>query len=155
MDKNSNGVIEFLELERMIRKHLLIPASKLSLNAIRVFFAAIDRDNDGSIVLPEFVRFMERMAREVSQSFASVNSPAADPTPPWLRPRSSADLVAECRSRKKIGGFTSISKEGPLMPLRPEDLQARRRGLGAAPTVPFPSPTATLQRALRRNVEMK
>ena len=150
IDRNSDGVVDFLEVEQMIRKDLLIPTSKVSLNAIRDFFAAIDRNKDGRIELSEFVRFMERMAREVSQSFASVNTPE-DPTPPWLRPKSYEDLVAECRSRRIIGGFTSISKEGPLLPMRPEALQARQRG----PTLSFPSATTVLHRDLRRNAEMK
>jgi hypothetical protein len=146
VDQNSDGVIDYLEVERMVRKTLLIPTAKVSDEAIREFFLEIDRNRDGKIELDEWRRFMERMAREVAHSFRSVESPE-DATPPWLRPKSYDELVAECRARKVIGGFTSISREGPLLPLRPE----ARKSTG----LPFPSPSTVLRRDVRKNVAMK
>lgn len=150
VDVSRDGTLQFHEVERMIRKDLGIPKRKISKEGLKFFFSAIDRDGGGLVERDEFVRFMMAKSRTVSISFVHFPPPPegkanwgdADPDDPglglgfdfgyhkpyWLVPKTYAEMAAEVRAGRRIGGFTSLKKNGVSL--------APRKDPHALPTEP-------------------
>jgi len=136
-DDSGNGLISFSELEDLVREELRIPLRKLSVEKLKGFFKAIDRDGSKRIKRDEFVRFMCKQAELVSKCFVSYPAPhpglgedgslygGADAgRPPWMIPKTYDEMVKHCRTWHKIGGFSSVSTDGPTLPPKQPDLRA-------------------------------
>jgi hypothetical protein len=170
VDTSENNMLEFSEVEHMIRKVLKISPKKMSHYSIQVFFKTIDRDGDLKISRDEFVKFMMHMAMNVSKAFVSFPPPhdsifagggsmndanslgsefaPLHTKPYWLVPLTYEEKVKYCHDWHTIGGYSCISRRGAMLKPREEDAK-----LPDSP--PLPDIHTTLAKQIQFQIEMK
>eukprot|EP00613_Pedinella_sp_CCMP2098_P020213 CAMPEP_0171686102 /NCGR_PEP_ID=MMETSP0991-20121206/2610_1 /TAXON_ID=483369 /ORGANISM="non described non described, Strain CCMP2098" /LENGTH=462 /DNA_ID=CAMNT_0012273809 /DNA_START=102 /DNA_END=1490 /DNA_ORIENTATION=+ len=171
VDLSKDGVLSFNEIECMIRRELHIPTRKVSLEHLRNFFGEIDRNGGGTIERAEFMKFMAANTLKVGKCFVSFPPPPKGMTSwadtlipehenvgagfdfgqgraPWMVQKTPSEMVAHCRSYRKIAGYTSFERGGTTLPPRPDLLALPKEP-------PLPDIDTALRNQIQRDVAMK